>query len=145
MFFTGLLLLCFIIIFLFLISYWLGERRWKQNELLLKQEKDLQSLAESKIKDDIAFKDELIERAEYFVNLQENKNKLELEYINDLKQEKIKLEKELKDIHNNMIPTREQLDTWLFTLQADNRLSSKDYQKIIKLYDVKRIYPGGKL
>lgn len=145
MFFTGLLLLCFILIFIFLVSYWLGERRCKQNELLIKQEKDLQSLEESKIKDEIAFKDELIERAEYFVNLQENKNKLELEYINDLKQEKIKLEKELEDTRNNMIPTREQLDTWLFTLQADNRLSNKECQKIIKLYDIKRIYPGGKL
>ena len=83
--------------------------------------------------------------ANNMVNLQQSKNKLEDEYINKLLKQKSKLEKELHELQSNNYPTREQLDNWIFSMQAQNKLSNREANRIMKIYDIKGIYPPGKL
>ena len=145
MFFFGLLLVILFSALIIIIFQWLGNRtysiRQKQQELddYAYKQREYQLLKE------LDHQQAQLDIATNMVNLQQSKNKLEDEYINKLLKQKSKLEKELHELQSNNYPTREQLDNWLFTMQAENRLSNHDANRIMKIYDIKGIYPTGKL
>lgn len=145
MFFFGLNLVILVSVLIIIIFQRLGNRtytiRQKQQELDDYNYKQ----CEHQLLKELDHQQAQLNIANNMVSLQQSKNKLEDEYINKLLKQKSKLEKELHDLQANNYPTREQLDNWLFTMQAQNRLSNHDANRIMKIYDIKGIYPTGKL
>lgn len=145
MFFFGLVLVILVSALIIIIFQYLGNRtytiRQKQQELddynYKQQERQLLK--------ELDYQQAQLDIANNMVNLHQSKNKLEDEYINKLLKQKSKLEKELHELQANNYPTRKQLDNWLFTMQAQNRLSNHEANRIMKIYDIKGIYPTGKL
>lgn len=145
MFFFGLTLVILSSVLIIIIFQYLGNRtytiRQKQQELddyAYKQH-------EQQLLKELDHQQAQLDIANNMVNLQHSKNKLEDEYINKLLKQKSKLEKELHELQSNNYPTREQLDNWIFTMQAENRLTNHEANRIMKIYDIKGIYPTGKL
>ena len=62
-----------------------------------------------------------------------------------LQEEIARIEKNLSDLELKQIPTREQLDTWLFMMRSENAMTNQQASEIMRLYDVKRIYPETKV
>ena len=145
MFFFGLFLVILFSILIITIFQWLGNRTYTIN----KKQQELDDYAykqhEQQLLKELDHQQAQLDIANNMVNLQHSKNKLEDEYINKLLKQKSTIEKELHDLQSNNYPTREQLDNWLFTMQAQNRLSNHEANRIMKIYDIKGIYPPGKL
>ena len=145
MFFFGLFLVILVSVLIIIIFQSLGNRTYNINQK--KQELDDYAYKqhEQQLLKELDHQQAQLDIANNMVNLQHSKNKLEDEYINKLLKQKNTIEKELHELQANNYPTREQLDNWLFTMQAQNRLSNHEANRIMKIYDIKGIYPPGKL
>lgn len=145
MFFFGLTLVVLFSVLIIIIFQWLGNRTYTINQKQQELDDYSYKQQERQLLKELDHQQAQLDIANNMVNLQHSKNKLEDEYINKLLKQKSKLEKELHELQANNYPTREQLDNWIFTMQAQNRLSNHDANRIMKIYDIKGIYPPGKL
>lgn len=145
MFFFGLFLVILFSILIITVFQWLGNRTYTINQKQQELDDYAYKQHEKHLLKELEHQQAQLDIANNMINLQKTKNKLEDDYINKLLKEKTRIEKELHELQSNNYPTREQLDNWLFTMQAQNRLTNLEANRIMKIYDIKGIYPTGKL
>ena len=138
MFIIGMTTVLIICVLTFLVGNAIGNKRIKQQEREIELAQIKNDLEKERLKNELAHKKELQQVGEKLIADEHY-------YMNGLKEEIARIEKNLAEIELKQIPTREQLDTWLFTLKAGNAITNKQANEIMRLYDVRRIYPETKV
>lgn len=122
----------------FLLGTLIGNKRIEQQERELEIVRLKNELEKQRLENELHHKKELQKVGEKLIKNEEY-------YMNGLKEEIERIEKNLYELELNQIPTREQLETWLFLLKSENMISNQRANEIIKLYDIRRIYPESKV
>ena len=122
----------------FLLGTLIGNKRLEQQEKELELIRLKNELEKQRLENELYHKKELQKIGEKLIKDEEY-------YMNGLKEEIERIEKNLNELELNQIPTREQLETWLFLLKSENMITNERANEIIKLYDVRRIYPESKV
>lgn len=122
----------------FLLGTLIGNKRLEQQEREIELIQLQNELEKQRLKNELQHKKELQQVGENLIKNEEY-------YMNGLKEEIQRIEKNLNELELRQIPTREQLETWLFLLKSENMISNQRANEIIKLYDIRRIYPESKV
>ena len=138
MFIIGLLLVLMVFLLVFIVGNAFGNKRIKQQEIEIELIQLQNDLEKERLKNELTHKKELQQVGEKLIADEHY-------YMNGLQEEFARIEKNLSDLELKQLPTREQLDTWLFMMKAENAMSNQQASEIMRLYDIKRIYPESKV
>ena len=138
MFIIGMFLVLLICLVVFLTGNHFGNKRLERQEREIEIIQLQNDLEKERLKNELSHKKELQQVGERLISDEKY-------YMEGLQEEITRIEKNLSDLELKQIPTREQLDTWLFMMQADNSITHKQASEIMRLYDIKRIYPESKV
>lgn len=141
MFFIGLIFIIAALLILAVVAWMYGTIYSYFQERKFDREQQARIDEQNAIERELDQKRELLAVAQETAELTRNQLTDEQHYIDGLKKETERIERNLQRLEEQQIPTREQLDTWLFLLKADNRLTNKQANEIMRLYDVKQLYP----
>lgn len=109
---------------------WRLERMEKEQYLMEREE----ALKRDALHHELAVKRETVELGEKLIADEHY-------YMDGLREEVERLENELKNLEEKQIPTREQMDSLLFFLKAENKISNNEALHFMKLYDARNVYP----
>ena len=138
MFIFGIFLVLLICLVVFLIGNHFGNKRLERQEREIELIQLQNDLEKERLKNELSHKKELQQVGEKLISDEKY-------YMNGLQEEISRIEKNLSDLELKQVPTREQLDTWLFMMKAENALTNQQASEIMRLYDIKRIYPETKV
>ena len=138
MFIIGLLLVLMVCLLVFIVGNVFGNKRIKQQEREIELIQLQNDLEKERLKNELSHKKELQQVGEKLIADEKY-------YMNGLQEEIARIEKNLSDLELKQIPTREQLDTWLFMMRSENAMTNQQASEIMRLYDLKRIYPETKV
>ena len=138
MFIIGLLLVLMVCLLTFIVGNAFGNKRLKQQEREIELIQLQNDLEKERLKNELTHKKELQQVGEKLIADEKY-------YMEGLQEEISRIEKNLSDLELKQVPTREQLDTWLFMMKSENAMTNQQASEIMRLYDVKRIYPETKV
>lgn len=138
MFIIGMFIVLMVCLLAFIVGNAIGNKRIKQQEKEIELIQLQNDLEKERLKNELTHKKELQQVGEKLISDEKY-------YMNGLQEEISRIEKNLSDLELKQVPTREQLDTWLFMMKAENAISNQQASEIMRLYDVKRIYPESKV
>lgn len=138
MFIMGMFLVLLVCLLAFIVGNAFGNKRLKQQEREIELIQLQNDLEKERLKNELLHKKELQQVGEKLIADEHY-------YMEGLQEEISRIEKNLSDLELKQVPTREQLDTWLFMMKAENAMTNKQASEIMRLYDVKRIYPESKV
>lgn len=139
--FIGIVAILTVVAIIMVLSYFTGslegEKIESRNEQLVLEEE----AHERMLRRELEHKNKIIEQADYLIESQKQRDFSEQQYLKQLMVERNRVEQEIIAMEKSKLPTREQMDNWVFAMQAENKMSNKASNQIMRLYDTRHIYP----